>query len=248
MIPIKTEKEIKLMGEGGERLFRVMDSLLKRVELGVKLSELDRLAEALIKKEGGKPSFKIVPDYHWATCININQGVVHGIPTDYQVKKGDLVSLDIGMFYQGLHTDMARTIKAGGGESKFLKAGTTALKKAIQKGKAGNYVGHISQAIEREIKKFGFNPVWALIGHGVGRKLHEAPQIPCFLGGKVEETPELKPGMTLAIEVIYAEGNPAVVLVKDGWTVKTRDGSLAGLFEDTILVTETQPLILTVAS
>lgn len=251
MIPIKTEEEIERMKQGGRRLARVMDQVLRQVKPGVKLSELDQSAEALIKKLGGKPSFKMVPGYNWATCINVNEGVVHGIPGQYQVKEGDVVSVDIGIFFQGLDTDMARTIKVQSAKCKvqndrFLDAGKQALKKAVKAAKSGNRVGHISQAIQKEIEKAGFTPVQALTGHGVGKKLHEPPQIPCFLLGGIEETPCLKPGMVLAIEVIYTQGRPGVALDKNGWTIETRDGSLAGLFEDTVAVTRKGAALITV--
>lgn len=245
MIPIKTQDEIKRMKEGGKRLARVMREVLDQVKPGVKLSKLDRLAESLIEKAGGKPSFKIVPSYHWATCINVDQGVVHGVPDDYQVKAGDLVSVDIGIFYKGLHTDMARTIKVQSSNDKFLGVGRRALRQAVRATRTGNRVGHISKVIEEEIKKTGLSPIRTLTGHGVGKELHEEPQIPCFLEGVIEQTAILKLGMTLAVEVIYAQGKPDLILDDDGWTLKTADGSLAGLFEDTIAVTKKGPLILT---
>jgi len=254
MIPIKTEREIKLMKEGGQKLAFVFAEVVKKIKPGVSLRQLDSLAEELIIKQGGFPSFKTVKGYHWATCININEGVVHGIPDNYRIKKGDLVSLDMGMLYKGFHTDMARTLwvrnpksnpPAGGQNPKFLIAGKEALKMAIKAAKAGNRVGHISAAIEKVIRKAGFNPVEALTGHGVGKKLHEDPQIPCFLAQPINRTSVLQPGMTLAIEVIYVKGRPDLVLTRDGWTIKTADGSLSGLFEDTILITKREPVVLT---
>lgn len=254
MIPIKTEDEIKQMQEGGEKLAEVMRGVLKQVRPGVKLSELDKLAEVLIEKQGGESSFKMVPSYHWATCINVNEGVVHGVPHKYRIKNGDVVSVDMGMFFKGLHTDMARTLRVRVQRAKlkvqsdeFLEAGRRALKKAIEAARLGNRVGHISQAIEQEIKKAGFSPIQSLTGHGVGKELHEGPQIPCFLRGDIEKTTKLKPGMTLAIEVIYSQGKPEVVLNDDNWTINTEDGSLAGLFEDTIAVTTGELLVLTSA-
>lgn len=250
MIPIKTVKEIELMKEGGRRLAWALNQVLKAIKPGVSLKELDQLAESLIEKKGGKPSFKMVKGYNWATCININQGVVHGVPGNYRIQAGDLVSVDMGMFYKGLHTDMARSIRAGERESgragnKFLSAGQKALKKAIEAVKPGNRVGHISLAIQEVIKRKGYEPIKALTGHGVGEKLHEEPQIPCFLRERVIDTPRLKSGMTLAIEVIYAQGKPEVILARDGWTVRTADGKLAGLFEDTVVVTSKGREILT---
>ena len=260
MIPIKTKEEIEVMIEGGRRLARVFDQVLKEVKPGVETKRLDELGEALIKKEKGKPSFKMVPGYHWSTCINVNQGVVHGIPGGYRLKEGDLLSLDAGIFYQRFHTDKAETIlvqrakcPARGGVNsvqseekyKFLEAGKRALEKAIEMARPGNYLGQISKVIEKEIGKAGFSPVRALTGHGVGRKLHEEPQIPCFFEREVEKTPKLKKGMTLAIEIIYNQGLPEVVLTSDGWTIETKDGKISGLFEETVAVTAGGPLVLT---
>ncbi len=252
MISLKTEKEIKIMKEGGKKLAWVFNQVLREIKPGVRLRQLDSLAEKLIEKQGGTPSFKTVQSYKWATCININQGVVHGIPNDYRIKKGDLVSLDMGMLYRGFHTDMARTLCVRTKNEKlktknlgFLEVGRRALKMATEAAKVGNHVGHISVAIEKEIRKAGFSPIEVLTGHGVGKNLHEEPQIPCLLKEEIEKTPLLKSGMTLAIEVIYAENNPQLVVEEDGWTIKTADNGLAGLFEDTILITKKSSIILT---
>lgn len=238
------------MKEGGNKLARVMEGVLGEVGPGVKLSSLDKLVELLIRKEKGFPSFKKVKNYRWATCININQGVVHGIPGESRIKKGDLVSLDIGIFFQGFHTDMARTILVPGSSSdekkeKFLEVGRQALTKAIAAVKPGNRIGNISLIIGGEIKKGGLRPIEALTGHGVGRKLHEDPLIPCLLKTKLGKTDLIRPGMTFAIEVIYTQGSPELVLEDDGWTVATADGLLAGLFEDTVAVTKSGPRVLT---
>ncbi len=251
MTSLKSQDQIRAMREGGRKLACVLQQVLQEAKLGVALWQLDSLAEELIKKQGGEPSFKTVRGYHWTTCININEGVVHGIPGKYQLKENDLVSLDIGILYQGLHTDMSRTVRVKEQENRrvkedeFLQAGERALKKAISAAKAGNRVGHISQAIEKEIRKAGFSPIEVLTGHGVGKKLHEDPLIPCLLMEEIERTPLLENGMTLAIEVIYAQGNPEVVLADDGWTIETADGKLSGLFEDTIAISQGQTLVLT---
>lgn len=247
MIPQKLTKEIKIMQKGGRKLAGFMEILLAKAKPGVSLKEIDCLADELMAKSGGKPSFKMVRGYHWATCLNVNQGVVHGVPSDYRLKKGDLLSIDLGLFYQGFHTDMARTIRIGkeSRDKKFLEAGRKALAKATRVVRPGNRVGHISRVIEKEIKKAGFKPVLVLTGHGVGKKLHEAPAIPGYLRGRIANTEKLKPGMTLAIEVIYTQGKSEVVVKDDDWTIETVDGQLAGLFENTIAVTKQGPLVLT---
>lgn len=250
MIPLKTKSEIEVMREGGRRLAEVMRESLAKVKPGRALFQINQKIEELILKKGGQPSFKMVPDYHWASCLNVNQGVVHGIPGDYRLKENDFLSLDIGLFFKGFHTDMSRTIKVSAGKNKgqsdeFLKVGERALKKAIEAARVGHHVGHLSQAMEKEIRKAGFSPIEVLTGHGVGRKLHEAPPIPCLLWGPIKSTPKLEAGMTLAIEVIYVQGSPEVVLASDNWTIETADGQLAGLFEETIAVQAGKPLILT---
>jgi len=251
MIPIKTKKEIEILKQGGEKLSWVLRQILKETKPQVALCQLDKLATELIKKQGGQPSFKKVPGYHWATCINVNDGVVHGIPGNYRLQKNDLVSVDIGMFYEGLHTDMARTIRLKERKDrkeesdKFLAVGEKTLEKAIKVAKAGNRVGHISQVIEKELKKAGFSPVEVLTGHGVGKELHEDPMIPCFLSEEIKKTPLLKEGMVLAIEVIYTQGQPDLIIDDDQWTMRTADGKLAGLFEKTIAVGKKGSFVLT---
>lgn len=249
MIPQKLTKEIKIMQKGGRKLAGFMEILLAKAKPGVSLKEIDCLADELMAKSGGKPSFKMVRGYHWATCLNVNQGVVHGIPNEYRLKEGDLLSIDVGIFYKGFHTDMAETILVGGKRNEkkeaFLRAGKKALKEALLQARAGKRVGHISRAIEKELKKAGFNPVRNLTGHGVGRRLHEEPAIPCFLAERIEKTPLLRKGMVLAIEVIYVEGKPKLVMKNDNWTVETEDEKLAGLFEHSVLIRKQKPLILT---
>jgi methionyl aminopeptidase len=251
MIPIKTKKEIEILKQGGEKLSWVLRQILKETKPQVALCQLDKLATELIKKQGGQPSFKMVSGYHWATCINVNDGVVHGVPGNYRLQKNDLVSVDIGMFYEGLHTDMARTIRLKEPKNrkeesdKFLAVGEKTLEKAIKVAKAGNRVGHISQVIEKELKKAGFSPVEVLTGHGVGKELHEDPMIPCFLSEEIKKTPLLKEGMVLAIEVIYTQGQPDLIIDDDQWTMRTADGKLAGLFEKTIAVGKKGSFVLT---
>jgi len=240
------------MKQGGQRLAWVMKKALNLVEPGQALCQIDQQIEQLILQKEGRPSFKMVPGYRWASCLNVNQGVVHGVPNDYRLKEGDLLSLDIGFFYQGFHTDTSRTLLVGNSKKldskpkdKFLQAGKKALHEAIKATVPGKRVGHLSATIEREMKKAGFHPVEVLSGHGIGRQLHEEPPIPCFLKGKIEQTPWLKPGMTLAVEVIYTQGSPELVLKSDQWTLETADGQWAGLFEETLLVTKGPALVLT---
>ncbi len=247
-LQIKTPQEIETMKEGGKKLARVKESLRKKVKADIKASDIEELAVKLIKEEGGKPSFKMVPGYSWATCVNVNSGLVHGIPKPEIVfKKGDVVSVDVGMFYKGFHTDTSFT--AGIGISSemdsFLETGRVALKKAISETKAGNRIYDISKAIEETIEAKGYSPIQALVGHGVGRELHEEPQIPCFTYGKREKSLKIPEGAVLAIEVMYAQGNPDVTISSDGWTISMADGKISALFEETVGVGKNGPMILT---
>lgn len=245
---IKTKEELKIMIEGGKKLAKVKNELKGQVREDVSAEKIEQIANNLIERSGGEVSFKMVPGYHWATCVNVNEGLVHGIPKkDLIFEKGDVVSIDVGLFYKGFHTDTSFTVAVNPSYElkEFLEAGSTALKAAISKARVGRRIYDISKAIEDEIKKHGYSPIRALVGHGVGRELHEEPQIPCFTFGKRQESPEIVEGMTLAIEVMYAQGSPDVVLEQDGWTISMRDGKISGLFEETVAVTPHGPLVLT---
>ncbi len=230
----------------GEKLSRVFAKTFQQLKDGVSLSEVEAKAVKYIEEEGGKPGFKMVDNYHWATCININEGVVHGVPGSKKISAGDLVSLDMGFFYHGWNADMAYTklvkseklkVKSEENIKDFLQVGEEALKKAINVVKPGNHVGHISQVIEKTISKAGYRVIPNLTGHGIGRKLHQQPLIPGFLKGSPAKTPKLKENMGLAVEVIYTEGNPEIKTSGDGWTITTKDGKISSLFEKTVVVT-----------
>jgi len=236
------------MSEGGAKLGRVKAALAEAVKVGVSAAEIDKLAFSLIEKEGAEVSFTKVPGYRWATCVTVNEGLVHGIPTkDVIFKKGDVVSVDVGVYHRGFHTDTSITVglEVTPETQKFLNVGKNALEKAIAKAKPGNHIMDISGAIEETVEKAGYTTIKALVGHGVGRELHEEPQIPCFVLGKVEESPKIVPGMVLAIEVMYAMGKDAVILMPDGWTIAMGDGKISALFEETVAITEAGPKVLT---
>ncbi len=260
-ISIKTEEEIGIMAEGGKILSEIVKSTLKKVKPGVSTLEIDQWIEREILKKGGESSFKKVPNYFWTTCTGLNDEVVHSIPKkDKIVKEGDLVKIDAGIYWKGFHNDTSWTIQIPfskpsveerASESlgmKFLEVGRHALREAIKIAKPGKRIGDISLKIQETIEEKGFSPVKVLTGHGIGRELHEDPLIPCILKGKIENTPELLPGMTLAIEVIYALGSPDLVMESDNWTISTEDGKISGLFEETIALTKNGPLILTAIS
>lgn len=253
MIYYKTSQEIDIMGKGGKILADVLSSVLEHIQPGVSELEIDFLAERLIKEKGGEPGFKKVPGYSHTICVSTNEVVVHGIPTEYRFKKGDVVGIDCGVYLDGFHTDMSETIVVGGATEasskvqKFLQIGKKALEAGITQAMLGNRVGSISQAIQKVVEGGGYSVVRSLIGHGVGRQLHEEPEVPGFLHGAISQTPLLKEGMTIAVEVIYNMGAPEVSYARgDSWTIKTKDNSLSGLFERTVVITRQGPRVLTV--
>jgi methionyl aminopeptidase len=235
------------MKQGGQMAAYVMEKILKSIKPGLSKSQLDILAREEIINSGAQPSFMTVPGYHWATCITINEEVVHGVPNEDRIKEGDLVSLDLGILWKDFHTDLARTIGVGDislEKKDFLETGKVALERAIGACKVGAQVGDISRTIQGLIEGKRYQVVRVLTGHGIGRKLHEDPQIPGFR--QKDKGAILKEGMTLAIEVIYSMGKSEVCYKgNDGWTLRTRDGSLAGLFEDTVAITKDGPIVLT---
>lgn len=260
MIDIKSQSQIDIMRQGGHILAEVLFAVLSEVKPGVSEIEIDKLAEKKIRERGGEPGFMRVPGYNHATCMSTNDVIVHGIPGGYKFKEGDVVGVDCGVYLNGFHTDMSETIRikngkpyfytgteAGGDNiDKFLSTGKKAINAAIDIAIAGNRVGHISKTIQDKVEhKSGYSVVRSLIGHGVGRELHEEPEIPGYLYGEIKSTPLLKENMTIAVEIIYNLGKPQTKLDKDGWTIRTKDGNVAGLFERTIAITNHKPLIIT---
>lgn len=247
-ISIKSREDINKMVEGGKLLHQIKEELKKVIKIGGNAAEIEELSSDLIDKTGGKASFKMVPEYYWSTCINVNAGLVHGIPRKNVIfRKGDIVSVDVGLYYEGFHTDSSFSLALDPTleVKKFLEAGMVAMKRSISSVKVGGRIFDISKAMEGEIKKFGYSPIRALVGHGVGKELHEEPAIPCFTEGRREDTAEIKEGMVLAIEVMYAMGKPDVVLEKDGWTIMSADGKITALFEETVAVTKEGSVVIT---
>lgn len=254
MIDIKTPQQIEIMAAGGKILSETLWEVLDYVKPGVTETELDQLAEKCIRQRGGEPGFMKVPGYFHTICASTNDVVVHGIPTGYALQEGDIIGIDCGVYYKGFHTDMSETIMVKDKKSKiknqkieeFLKTGKHALEEAIQVASVGNHIGHISKVIQEIVeKKAGYSVTRSLIGHGVGKELHEAPEVPGFLVGSIKNTPELVEGMTIAIEVIYNMGSKDLAYADDKWTIKTHDGSLSGVFERTVAITKSGPRILT---
>jgi methionyl aminopeptidase len=244
MIRLKSSSEIEKMKSGGKISKNALDLALKMCEAGTELLEIDREVEKFILRHGAKPSFKMVSGYAHSTCININDGLVHGIPNKYKIKVGDLVKVDLGVFYDGFHTDTSGTVEVGSSnESIFLKAGRECIQNAVQKCRIGNRIGDISSEMQKTIEKYGFSVSRSLVGHGIGRELHEDPLVPGF--GKSGTGLVLQEGLVLAIEIIYQKGSYQIKTLSDKWTIATKDGSLGGLFEDTVAITRLGPIILT---
>ncbi len=255
MIYIKKPEEIEIMQQGGKILADVLWEVLDHVKPGVTELELDALSEKLIHEHGGEPGFQKVSGYHHTICVSTNDVVVHGIPSSYALVEGDVIGIDCGVFYKGFHTDMSETIQVKSEKSKvrsdekvtqFLETGKEALKAGIKQAQAGNRVGNISKAIQDIVEAKGYSIVETLVGHGVGRNLHEEPEIPGFLRRSISSTPFLTEGMTIAVEVIYNMGKKDVIYANnDGWTIKTKDGTISAVFERTIAITQGEPLVLT---
>lgn len=242
----KTPEEIKIMKASGNICSHVLKRVLENVEPGVSCKKLDDIAKTEIERQGASSSFMTVDDYKWTVCTTINEEVVHGIPTNRRLKQGDILGIDLGALYKGYHSDMAFSLGVGNiteEEKRFLQVGGETLKQAIEKAQVGYRVGDISATIQEGIEANGYSVVRNLTGHGIGKKLHEDPIVPCF--GKKGTGPKILENMVLAIEVIYTQGSGEVRLEKDGWTITANDGSLGGLFEQTVAIGQNGPIVLT---
>jgi methionyl aminopeptidase len=254
MIEIKTPQEIEIMAEGGKILAKIMKELEKNVKPGITTKELDRLAESLILKSGGKCSFKeyvskdgdTARPYPACLCTSINEEIVHALPSDRTLKNGDILKLDIGMFYKGFHSDMAITVPVGRVSfeaQRLIRVTKKALKMGIKKVKPGNTFGDIGNTIQRYVEDQGFNVVRELCGHGIGRELHEDPQILNY--GKRHTGEKIKEGMVFCIEPMVTMGDWHIKRTKDGYGYETQDGSLSAHFEHTMAVTKKGCQVLT---
>ncbi len=250
MSRIRNSYEESLIKKSGQIASAALRKATESVQVGVSGLVIDKIAEKEIYFLGGDLSYKTVPNYKFATCVTVNEAVVHGIPTAVKFKAGDLVSVDLAVEYRGWHTDCAWTkiVQSAKGEvkrekEKFLEVGEQALWDGIAQAIEGKRVGDISNAIQTRVEGAGFSVIRSLVGHGVGKNLHEGPEIPGY--GQRGTGMMLQKGMTLAIEVIYAMGKPEVVLGVDGWTFTTADGSLSGLFEMSVIVGREKAEVLT---
>ena len=246
MIPIKTEKEIDRMRESGRHAATIIEKVSAMIRPGVTTGEIDSAAADLMSEHRCTSAFLGYKKFPGHICISLNEEVVHGIGGKRRIQYGDIVKLDIGVFYQGYVGDTATTVAVGAIDPKIqrlLDVTEDSLYLAIKQAIPGNRVGDISSAVEDEIVANGFSVVREFVGHGVGRKLHEEPQVPNF--GRSSSGAKLKPGMTLAIEPMVNMGTSAVKILADGWTVVTADTRPSSHFEHTVLITQGEPEILT---
>jgi methionyl aminopeptidase len=246
MIKIKTQEEIQIITEGGKILAGVVKELEKMAKPGITTLELDRAAEALILSSGAKPAFKGYDGFPYSLCASINENVVHGFPSGYVLKDGDLLKLDLGVLYKDFNTDMAITVAVGktSFEAKRLVDVTKkSLRLGIKKAKLGNTIGDIGNTIQRFVEDQGFGVVRDLCGHGIGKSLHEDPKIPNF--GKRGTGEKLVEGMIICIEPMVTMGDYNLRQSDDGYGYATKDNSLSAHFEHTIAITKSGPKILT---
>jgi methionyl aminopeptidase len=247
VIELKSVREIGLMRTGGHLLAEVMDRLRETVKPGLSTLEIDEDVESFIRARGATPAFKGYRGFPATVCISINEEVVHGIPSAHRrIKEGDIVGLDLGCIVEGYYADCAFTLAVGDVPPKvqqLLDVTRESLDVAITECRPGRRLSDVSHAVQTHVERSGFSVVRAFVGHGIGRALHEDPQIPNF--GDPGRGPQLRPGMVLAIEPMVTMGSWEVKVLDDGWTAVTRDGSLAAHFEHTIAITETGPEVLT---
>lgn len=231
---------VAAMRVGGSLLGSIRDELASRVKPGQTLSEIEARAQELLAKHNVTPSFSTVPGYSWATCIMRNDALCHGIPTSDKIQSGDVLTIDIGLIYQGFHLDTTISFAIApvtAEKAKFLAVGQASLAAALEQVKAGARVYDVSRAMQRVVEAAGYSAVRELTGHGVGERLHMPPNIPC-VAQQPDKRVFLQEGQTIAVEIMYAAGSSVLALDEDGWTYRTRDGSITGMFEDTVLVTD----------
>lgn len=246
MIHLKTAAEIEMMARAGEKLARVLQKIKAAVRPGVKTKDLNHLAEELIVAEGGKPNFKNYGGFPASLCTSVNENTVHQVPGEYQLKSGDLLSLDIGLEYQGWQSDMAVTVGVGDISSlaqNLMHVTQESLFRGIAEARAGNHLGDIGFAVQSYVQKQGFKIVKELTGHGIGRDLHEDPDV--FNFGKKGEGLKITEGLVICIEPIVSAGSNQIILGDDGFSYPTVDKSLSAHFEHMVAITSQGPRILT---
>lgn len=249
MIHLKTNDEIAIMAAGGKILKTVADEVETYIKPGVTTREIDQIADKLLSKHGAEASFKKVRGYKYATCLPVNEQAVHTPPSSRVLKAGDSVTLDIGAFYRGFHTDYAVTVAVGTVDDKvsqFLEVGKSTLESAIRMVKNGEFLGTIAKFIQSEIESNGYFILKDLTGHGIGRELHEDPYVLNYLDREVERTYKIQPGFVIALEIIYSMGSEKIAYEPgNDWSIVSSDRSLSACFERTIAVSDKKTFILT---
>jgi methionyl aminopeptidase len=250
MITLKTPAEIAVMRKASRIVAEILQELAAHVRPGVTTDELDRISEELTLKKGAKPAFKGYKPgdvvYPKTLCVSINNEIVHGIPSSRKLKAGDIVSLDFGVVYQGFYGDSARTVPVGeisDKAKKLLRVTREALYAGIAQARAGNRISDIGRAVQETAESAGFSVVTEFAGHGIGRRLHEDPQVPNYFRPGMPN-PRLREGMAIAIEPMVNEGGPDLEILDDGWTAVTADGRLSAHFEHSVAITSNGPEIL----
>lgn len=246
MILIKSREEIEHIAEACRIVGETLAALREQVAVGVSTRELERFAEEAIRKQGGTPAFKGYRGFPASICTSVNSQVVHGIPSGLRLREGDLISIDLGVYRRGFYGDGALTLPVGRVSEtarRLLRVTEEALAIGVDMARTGNRVSDISHAIQRHVEGNGLSVVRAFVGHGIGKFLHEEPQIPNY--GPPGRGPRLQGGMTLAIEPMVNAGGPEVVILEDGWTAVTADGSLSAHFEHTVAVVDGTARVLT---
>jgi methionyl aminopeptidase len=246
MVHLKTNEEIQLIKESAQILGKAHGEVARLIKPGVKTSALDKVAEEYIRDHGGVPSFKNYNGFPATLCISVNEEVVHGFPGKYELKETDIISVDGGVYFKGFHSDSAYTYPLEGVENEtllLLERTYDSLFMGIEKAKAGNRIGDVSHAIQSYVESFGYGVVRELVGHGIGKNLHEDPEVPNF--GKQGKGVKLVPGMVFAIEPMINRGTKNVIQENDGWTIRTADKKPSAHFEHTVAVLEEKTEVLT---
>ena len=247
MIAIKNERELNLMRQACKITAAARALAGDMVKPGVTTQQIDKAVYEYIVSQGARPSFLHYNGFPASTCISVNDTVIHGIPGDYTLREGDIVSIDVGAYYRGFHGDCAATFACGAISTEaqdLIDVTKQSFFEGLRFATRGHRVSDISHAIQKHVESNGYSVVRSFVGHGVGAQLHEEPEVPNF--GQPGRGPRLLPGMTLAIEPMVNVGTHEVRILKDGWTVLTRDGKLSAHYENTVLITDGEPEILTV--
>jgi len=245
MIQIKSQEDIEKIRKASRIVAHTLQILSRHVQAGVTTLELDAIAESEIRKAGARPAFKGYRGFPKTLCVSINEEIVHGIPSGRKLVEGDIISLDLGAIWDGFYGDAARTFAVGtisNNAAQLVKVTGESLSIAIAEARPGKRIGDIGYAVQKFVEGYGYSVVREFVGHGIGRNLHEDPQIPNY--GKPGQGPRIKTGMVFAIEPMVCQGGPEVEILKDNWTAITRDRSLAAHFEHSIAITDEGPVIL----